>query len=187
VNELLWYTSRATGTVSIVLLTVVSVLGALTSGRRRPNGTSSTIVMATHRWLSLGMVTFLAAHIATAVAETYVSIDLVSVLVPFSSAYERVFVGLGTLAVDLLLAVVVTSLLRDRLSPRAWKAVHWTSYALWPIAILHGFFLGTADEPLLRGITIAAATVGVAVVGWRAGSTVADRERRRVIQAQEWS
>jgi len=186
-NELLWFLSRATGIVSIVLMTVVLVLGMSLSGRRTPGSDTSTVLIATHRWLSLGMVAFLLTHIATAIAETYVSIDLISAVVPFSSAYRPFWVGLGTLAFDILVAVMVTSLLRHRLSPRAWRAVHWLTYALWPIALIHGFVLGTANEPMLRAITALSGVVGAAVVGWRLTTTHHDRDRRRHIATQEWT
>jgi predicted ferric reductase len=186
-NELLWYVSRATGVVSIVLLTLVVVLGMRISGRRSPGRDTSTVVMATHRWLSLGMVTFLFMHVTTAIVETYVSIDLVSAFIPFTSGYRPFWVGLGTLTVDMLVAVVATSFLRHRLSPRAWKTVHWLGYALWPMALLHGFVLGTANEPLLRAITGLAGVVGAAAIGWRMTSTHHDRDRRRRIATQEWT
>ncbi len=186
-NELLWYVSRASGVVSMALLTIVLVLGMVTSGRRRPTGESATIVMALHRWLSLGMVAFLTAHVATAVAETYVPIDAISAVAPFTSGYETLWVGLGTLGVDIMVAVTVSSLLRHRLSPRLWKAVHLLSYALWPTAIAHGFMLGTANEPLLRGSTVICAVVGVAAIAWRVNATHADRERRLHVVTQEWS
>ncbi len=186
-NELLWYTSRATGLVSVVLLTAVVVLGVLISGRRRPHGDSPLVVMGLHRWLSLGLLSFLALHVTTAVAETYVSIDLVSALVPFTSGYERVWVGLGTLAVDLLGAVLITSWLRHRMPERRWRLVHWLTYAMWPIAVLHGFMLGTADEPWLRFTTLGCGVVGILATAWRVGSTFADRERRADVAAQEWS
>lgn len=186
-NELLWYVSRATGVVSMALMTIVLVLGMVTSGRRRPRGDSATIVMALHRWLSLGTVVFLTAHVATAVAETYVSIDAISAIVPFTSGYETAWVGLGTIGVDILVAVMVTSLLRHRLPERVWKGVHLLAYLLWPTAIVHGLMLGTANEPLLRGITVLCAAVGLGAVGWRLTSTHADRERRLAVAAQEWS
>ncbi len=186
-NELLWYVSRGTGIASIVLMTVVVALGVITAGRRRPHGDSPTVVMAVHRWLSLGMVAFLAVHVATAIAETYVSIDLISVLVPFSSSYARVWVGLGTLALDVLIAVVVTSLLRHRLSERVWKGIHWATYGLWAMAMVHGLMMGTANEPLLRATTAACGLVGAAFIVWRVSTTFADRERRRAIAGQEWS
>jgi methionine sulfoxide reductase heme-binding subunit len=187
VNEFLWYTSRATGTVSIVLLTTVLVLGVVISGRGATNRDNATVVVALHRWLSLGMVTFLLLHVATAVVETYVNIDLISAVVPFTSGYEPLWVGLGTLAFDLFVAVTVTSLLRDRMSDRAWRAVHWAAYGLWPLAILHGFVLGTGDELILRTVTLACGAVGAVAIVWRTGATHHDRERRRDIAEQEWS
>ena len=186
-NELLWYVSRATGVVSVVLLTVVVVLGLVTSGRRRPRGDSATIVMALHRWLSLGMAVFLVTHIATAIAETYVSIDLVSAVLPFTSGYETLWVGLGTLAFDILVAVVVTSLLRHRLTERTWRGVHVLSFALWPMAIVHGVALGSSGELLLRATTIACAVVGVGAIAWRYSTSHHDEERRVAVAAQEWS
>ncbi len=186
-NLALWYLSRGTGLASIALLTAVVVLGMVTSGRRRPHGERATVVMAVHRWLSLGMVSFLAVHVATAIAETYVSIDAISAVVPFTSGYERFWVGLGTLAVDLVAAVSVTSWLRHRLSERAWRTVHLASYALWPMALVHGFALGTSDQPLLRGITVACGVVGVGAVVWRLLASHADRERRDVALEGQWS
>ncbi len=186
-NAALWYLSRGTGVASIALLTAVLVLGMVTSGRRRPHGERATVVMAVHRWLSLGMVSFLAVHVATAVAETYVSIDAISAVVPFTSGYEPFWVGLGTLAVDLVAAVSVTSWLRHRLSERAWRVVHLSSYALWPMALVHGFVLGTSDQLLLRGVTAACGVVGVGAVLWRLLASHADRERRDVALGGEWS
>jgi sulfoxide reductase heme-binding subunit YedZ len=186
-NELLWYVSRATGAASLVLLTTVLVLGVVTAGRRRPHALSPAVVMGLHRSLALGTSAFLLAHIATAVGETYVNIDLVSAVVPFTSGYEQAWVGLGTLAFDLLVAVVVTSLLRHRLSPRVWKGVHLLAFALWPTAVVHGYAMGTAGEPLLRGLTVACAVAGLGAVAWRTASTYGDRSRREAVALQEWS
>ena len=186
-NESLWFVSRATGVVSIVLLTLVLVLGLVTAGARRPRGDSSTVVMGLHRALSLGMSVFLLAHIGTAIAETYVDIGWVSAVVPFSSGYAPLLVGLGTLAFDVLLAVIVTSALRHRLRERTWRRVHLLSYALWPLAIIHGIGLGTADEPLLRGVTVACGAVGLAAIIWRRVTSDSHENRRKQIAAQEWS
>lgn len=186
-NELLWYVSRATGTASLVLLTAVLVLGALTAGRRNPHSQRPALVMGLHRSLALGMSAFLLAHIATAVGETYVNIDVVSAVVPFTSGYEKAWVGLGTVAFDLIIAVVVTSLLRHRLPTRVWKGIHLLAFALWPTAVVHGFAMGTGSEPLLRGVTVGCAAVGLASVLWRTASTYADHTRREVVVLQEWS
>jgi predicted ferric reductase len=144
------------------------------------------VVTALHRWLSLGMTVFLLLHIVTAVIETYVSIDLIAAIVPFTSGYSPFWIGLGTLAFDLGAAVVITSLLRERISDRVWRVVHWTAYALWPLTVLHSFMLGTANEPLLRLTTVACAIAGVVAIVWRTGATHHDTDRRREVAAQEW-
>ncbi|WP_370890431.1 ferric reductase-like transmembrane domain-containing protein [Janibacter sp. GXQ6167] len=186
-NEILWYVSRATGTVSMVLLTVVLVLGMVMSGRRRPAALSSAVITGLHRSLALGLVAFLGAHVATAIAETYVDIDWIAAIVPFTSGYEPLFVGLGTIAVDLIVALVVTSLLRHRLPERAWRTVHLAAYALWPIALAHGWFLGTADQPLLRGVTVLCGAAGVAAIVWRLSATPAQTRLPRQIAREEWT
>lgn len=186
-SEMLWYLSRATGVVSMVLLTIVVVLGMVTAGRRRPEGTRATVAMGTHRWLSLGMLAFLSAHIFTAIIESYVPISWLSVVVPFVSEYEPVLIGFGALGVDLLIAVVVTSLLRHRIPERIWRQVHWASYAMWLVALVHGFTMGTDDQPILRLITVGCGVVGGMFASWRIAVTFADRERRSQISLQEWS
>ena len=186
-NLALWYVSRATGLVSLVLLTAVLVLGVVLSGRRRPHGGSATVVMALHRWWALGVSTFLVAHIVTAVVETYVDLGWISVLVPFTAGYEPLWVGLGTLAVDLVVAVGVTSYARHRLPERAWRAVHVLSYLLWPLAVVHGVAMGTADQPILRGVSIACGVVGAAAVAWRLSTTHHDDRRRSLVAARGWS
>lgn len=186
-NELLWFLSRATGVVSIVLLTAVLVLGLVTAGRRRPHGISQTVITGLHRSLALGTSTFLLVHVMTAVVETYVNIDLISAVIPFTSAYSRGWVGLGTIAVDIGAAIVVTSLLRHRLSERLWRGVHLLALVLWPTAIVHGLALGTGNEPALRFITIACAVVGVGALAWRGLATHHDERRRSDIALQEWT
>lgn len=182
----LWYLSRATGVVSMVVLTIVVGLGIVTAGRRRPAGESATIVMGLHRWLSLGMVLFLGIHIATAILDGYVSISWLAVVLPFTSGYETLLVGLGTIAVDLLVVVMVTSFLRHRIPERHWRIVHWAAYAMWLVALLHGFLMGTADQAGLQAATLACAAIGAAMACWRFIASHADKERRKLIDAQEW-
>lgn len=186
-NEILWFVSRATGVASVTLLTAVVVLGLVTASRRPPVGIRSAVVMGLHRSLALGSVVFLLVHIATAIGESYVSIDLISAVVPFTSGYETAAVGLGTVAVDIVIAIVATSLLRHRLPERLWRAVHLLAFVFWPVALVHGIALGTSSEALLRGITIACAVIGVAAVGWRFFATSPDAERREAVLVQEWS
>lgn len=185
-SEQLWYLSRASGVVSIVLMTAVFVLGLLVAGRR---GTRQTSAVATglHRSLALGMTIFLATHIVSAIVEGFVPISWLSVIIPFTSGWETFWVGLGTLCVDILIAVIGTSLLRSRLSARAWKRVHFATYALWPMALLHGFSLGTSGQPLLRLTTIACGVAGLLALAWRLTANSHDARQRQLVNAQEWS
>ena len=136
-SPVLWYVSRATGVVTLVLFTAVMLLGILVNRQGRLPGLPRFAVTGLHRNLSLLSVTFLLVHIVTAVIDPYVTIGWLAVLVPLTSPYEPLAVGLGAVALDLALAVVLTSLLRLRMPPGTWKAVHWLAYACWPVAVLH--------------------------------------------------
>lgn len=164
----LWYLSRGTGVVSLVLLTVVIVLGVLTRGGRPLPGLPRFAVAGLHRNASLLAVAFLAVHIATAVLDPYVTIGWFATLVPFVSKYQTAWVGLGALSLDLMLAAVVTSLLRQHIGRRVWRAIHLTVYASWPVALVHAFTLGPdiKSGPLAwLGVGCVAATA--AAVAWR--------------------
>ena len=139
----LWYLNRATGITSLVLMTLTVVLGTVVRRHGRLPGLPRFGVQGLHRNLSLLSALLLITHIGTAVVDSYVDIGVSSTFVPFVSGYRPFAIGLGTLAVDLLLLVIATSLLRNRLPLRWWKAVHLTSYLLWPLAFVHGVTAGT--------------------------------------------
>ena len=142
-GAVLWYLNRATGITSLVLMTLTVVLGALVRRHGRIPGLPRFAVQGLHRNLGLLSALLLVTHVVTAVVDSYVDIGVSSTFVPFVSGYRPFAIGLGTLAVDLFLLVLATSLLRDRLPLRAWKAVHLTSYLLWPVAFVHGLTAGT--------------------------------------------
>src|ERR1700753_4242657 len=154
-STLPWYTSRATGVVALVLLTAVMVLGMLINRQGRLPGLPRFAVTNLHRNLSLMAVVFIVIHIVTAVLDGYVSIPLVSGIIPFTSGYEGFWLGLGAISFDLMLAPIVTSLIRGRLSRRVWKAVHWVGYASWPVAFAHS--IGSSSDlqgGLLLGLAV---------------------------------
>ncbi|MEU1179667.1 ferric reductase-like transmembrane domain-containing protein [Streptomyces sp. NPDC005820] len=142
-TETLWYANRATGAVCLVLFTVVVLLGIAVHLRTRVPGLPRFGTMSLHRTLSLSATAFLALHITTAIADSYVNITVVDALIPFVSDYQPLWLGLGTVAFDLMLAVLITSLLRARMGHRTWRAVHWLAYASWPVALIHGVGIGT--------------------------------------------
>jgi Ferric reductase like transmembrane component len=163
-----WYVARASGIVSLVLLSASVVLGVVTSARwlseRWPRFTTTML----HRNLSLLAVVFLGVHVATIVLDGFAPIGWVDVVVPFASPYRTLWLGLGTMAFDLVVALVLTSLLRKRIGPRIWRVVHWTAYLCWPVAVVHGLATGS-DTATRIMLALDAACVGAVVlaVWWR--------------------
>jgi predicted ferric reductase len=164
----LWYLTRATGLVALVLLTVSMALGVLVSVRYQRPALPRFVTAGLHRNASLLALACTGVHIVTTVADTYAHIGWQAAVIPFSSGYRTLWLGLGTIAFDLMLALTVTSLVRARISYRAWRAVHATAYLCWPVAVLHGLGTGT-DTPVrwVLALTLGCVAVVVACVCWR--------------------
>jgi methionine sulfoxide reductase heme-binding subunit len=164
----LWYATRATGLVAMVLLTVSVAFGLLSAvGYQRP-GLPRFVTVGLHRNASLLAFVFTVIHVVTTIADGYVHIRIVDAFIPFLSSYRPLWLGLGTIASDLMIALIATSLLRSRLSHRTWQAVHWTAYACWPVALLHGLGTGT-DTPVrwVLFLTLLCVAVVAALACWR--------------------
>jgi sulfoxide reductase heme-binding subunit YedZ len=164
----LWYLMRASGLVALVLLTLTVVAGVVNVRRFATNRWPRAVMALLHRNVALLAVVFLAVHVVTAAVDSYVAVGWLAAVLPFASRWDRLWVGAGTASVDLMIALVVTSLLRGRLTYRVWRAVHWLAYASWPLAIIHGFAAGTdSGTGWARGVYIGAMAAVLAAVGWR--------------------
>jgi len=139
-----WYLTRSTGVVSMILLTASVVLGVVDVARWSTPRWPRFIFDSLHRNVSMLVLVFLGLHILTAVLDSFAPIGLLEAVIPFVGSYRPVWLGLGAVAFDMLLAVAITSLLRQRIGHRAWRITHWMAYACWPIALLHG--LGTGSD-----------------------------------------
>jgi sulfoxide reductase heme-binding subunit YedZ len=139
----LWYATRATGMVTLVLFTLVVVLGTLVATRIGGTYVGRFEVNELHRSLSMIAFVFLGLHVATTVVDSYVPTGPLSVVVPFTSAYRTTPVGLGAVAVDLFLAVWISSLLKVRVKNATWRFIHWFSWLAFAIALVHAFTTGT--------------------------------------------
>ena len=142
-DQLLWYTTRAAGAVSLVLLTGVVVMGILSALRFRAAGWPGFLTTGLHRNIALVALVFLGLHIITAVVDPFTNLGWLAAVVPFSSYYRTFWLGLGTIAFELILAIVVTSLIRGFIGHGVWRAIHWSTYAAWPIGVVHGLGTGT--------------------------------------------
>lgn len=163
-----WYLMRGSGIVSLLLLTLVVALGIATANRFRPRGLPLFVTTTVHRNAALLAVVFLGIHVTTAALDADAGVPLASVLVPFSADWAPFWVGLGTLALDLVAALVVTSLVRKRLPYRLWRSIHWAAYGAWPLAFLHGLGAGS-DVPTewAQAVNMLCATTVALALAWR--------------------
>ena len=167
-DQLLWFATRGAGVVSLLLASAVVVLGLLTTARWQRPGWPRFLTAELHRTVALVSVAFTALHVGTAILDPYAQLGILAALVPLASSYRPVAVAWGVLSVDLLLAVVLTSLLRDRIGYRTWKAVHWLAYAGWPLAVLHSITAGSdATAPWMLLVDAVAIGSVVAALAFR--------------------
>ena len=167
-SSALWYTTRATGIVALVLLTGTMVLGILTAGRARTRSWPAFAQADLHKRVSLLAMVFLTLHVLTAVLDTYVSVGWASIVVPFASPYRPLWTGLGTVGVDLLAAVAISSALRRRISAGTWRGIHWLAYGSWPVAMAHSLGMGAdASRVWMAGLAAACTLVVLGSLAWR--------------------
>ncbi|HEY8755352.1 MAG TPA: ferric reductase-like transmembrane domain-containing protein, partial [Candidatus Dormibacteraeota bacterium] len=140
----LWYTARSTGYVSLLMLTAILVLGIVTAMRWDSRDWPRFLSQAVHRNLSLLVLVFLGIHIVTSVVDPFAGIAVLNAVLPFTGSYRPLWMGLGVLSMELLVALTITSLLRQRIGFAAWRFIHWAAYACWPLAVLHT--LGTGSD-----------------------------------------
>jgi sulfoxide reductase heme-binding subunit YedZ len=184
----LWYISRATGLVDLMLLTLVLALGIVVASQGQLPGMPRFAGTGLHRNLSLLAVAFTGIHVLSAILDSYVSIPVSATVIPLVSGYERLSLSLGAIALDLMGALIVTSLLRRHMNPGVWRAIHWLAYACWPIAFLHGL---TASKDMRHDwmllVTIACGAIVVVAAGWRlldSGRQTPRAERVTAVLAQ---
>jgi sulfoxide reductase heme-binding subunit YedZ len=178
-----WYATRASGLMALVLLTLTMVLGMTTTTRARARNWPGFAQQELHRRISMIAVVFLGIHVLTSVLDTFVSISWAAIVIPFTSSYGRFWVGVGAISLDLMIAVFATSLLRARMRPGTWRAVHWLAYVSWPVALAHTFGMGTdAGEGWVMVLGVLCVLAVAAALVWRL-RTVARQSSARTAQA----
>jgi predicted ferric reductase len=160
-SQLFWYTARAGGIVAWALLAASVIWGLWLSGRVRPLGARPAWILDLHRFLGGLATIFVGVHVASILLDSYTSIGLTDVLVPFASSWHPLAVAWGVVAMYVLLAVELTSLARHRLPQRLWRVLHVASLPLFVLASIHYVAAGTdASNPAsLAAIGVATSAV----------------------------
>jgi methionine sulfoxide reductase heme-binding subunit len=156
----LWYANRGTGVVLLALLTLSTAMGVMSTARAGSRRWPRFATQALHRNVSLLTLALLAVHIATAVEDTFVDIRWYEAFLPRPGGYKSIWLWLGTLACDLIIAITLTSLVRHRMSHRSWRGIHLLAYLSWGVSLLHGIGIGT-DSGTTWGMGVTVASVGV--------------------------
>jgi sulfoxide reductase heme-binding subunit YedZ len=173
--SLYWYLTRSTGAVALLLLSLAIALGVIDVQRWSSPRWPRFVIDSLHRNVSLLAMVFLCLHILTSALDSFASIPLIDAVVPFVGSYRPFWLGLGAVSFDLLLAVIITSLLRQRMGFASWRAIHWLTYASWPVALVHGLGTGSdANNAWLQILSIVCVAIVIAAVlarvlrGWPA-------------------
>ena len=185
-----WYLSRSSAIVAYILLWISMVLGlAITNklARAWPGGPTFAALHEHTSWLGLLLAAF---HALILLGDHYIGYTLPQVLMPFASAaYRPLWVGLGQLSLYLLAFVVSSFYLRRWISYRAWRTLHFASFGVFALALLHGLFSGTdSGVAWIGGLYWASAVSVVGLTVYRIRQARAKRAAaaRRINRAGEW-
>jgi sulfoxide reductase heme-binding subunit YedZ len=177
-TQILWFATRGSGIVSLILLSAVACLGLLAVSRAQAPIWPRFLTVGLHRNLALLSVAFVGVHVVTAVLDPFTSLGLAAAVVPLASSYRPLQVALGVISMELLLAVIVTSLLRERIGQRIWRAVHWAAYGAWPLAVAHTITAGSDGVALWLLAVQASCVIAVgACFLWRLTAGETNRSR----------
>lgn len=164
----LWYTTRATGMVTLILFTLVVSLGTLVANRVGGTVVGRFEINELHRSVSIVAMVFLVLHITTTVVDSFAPTGWLSAIIPFASEYRRVGVAIGAVAFDLILAVWISSLLKVRMKNESWRLIHWFSWLAFASAILHAYLTGTDTKNGVGLALVGACAVCVIIASlWR--------------------
>jgi len=185
VSKIPWYAARASGLVAWALVLAAILWGLLLATRvlgRRP---APAWLLSLHRYLGALAVVFVGVHVGAILLDTYTNFGVIEVLVPFTGTWHPVAVAWGIVGMYLLAAIEITSLLRHKLSPSSWRAVHLTSYPLFALTTVHMLAAGT-DARSIFASTVSVLIGTAAVFGsaatwlWRSDPEATGVRRRRV-------
>jgi methionine sulfoxide reductase heme-binding subunit len=163
-----WYITRATGLVALVLFTIVVGLGTFVSNRVGGTKVGRFELNELHRSVSMVAMAFLVVHIVTTIVDSYVPTGWLSAVLPFTSPYKRLYVAIGAISFDLMLAVWASSLMKSRISNSSWRYIHWLSWLAFVAAVVHSFLIGTDARSGIGLVVVAACAFAVLVIAlWR--------------------
>lgn len=179
-QQIWWFATRSAGLLTWFASTASVIVGLLLASRalgRRPSG---PWLLDLHRYLGAMTMVFLALHMVTLWADSYVQFGLAELLIPGASAWRTGAVAWGVVAAWILVGVEASSLVKDHLPPRLWHGIHLGSFAVMGMGTIHGWQAGSDVRNVL--VLAVTAVMAVGVIGL---STQRLRLRARAASARE--
>jgi hypothetical protein len=156
------------GVFALIGLCASVGLGLVATDRMFLNPGHRVFIQSAHRAASFGAVTFLIIHIITEILAQRVHV--LDAVIPFLSPFRTFYIGLGTIASDLVILLVITGIMRGRFNAGGkawrWRAIHYTSYASFVFGVWHGLLAGRSGKPYVDwsyGFLVAFVLLGLAV------------------------
>lgn len=165
-NTILWILGRSTGMVGVVLLSLAAAMGLALSMKASSPRFPRWLTTELHRYVTILALVVSVMHLAVLWLDTESGLSLVSLVVPFTSSWEPLAVGMGVLGLEITLAVWLTTRIRDRIGYRSWRVIHRFASVGWVLVIAHGLLAGTdtgARWAVLTYAACAAMVVGLLV------------------------
>ena len=155
-DTILWIIGRSTGMVGVILLTVAAAMGLALSMKASSPRFPRWLTTDLHRYVTILAVVVSVVHLVVLWLDTQSGLSLISLVVPFTSGWEPVAVGIGVLGLEITLIVWLTTRLRDRIGYRSWQVIHRAASVGWALVIAHGLMSGTDTGSAWAVITYAA-------------------------------
>lgn len=149
-----WYLSRSSAFVAYILLWLSMVFGLLMTNKLARVWPGGPTAFDLHQHASLLGLAFALFHALILLGDRYVQATLFQVLVPFQySGYEPLWVGLGQVAFYTLAMVGLSFYVKDRIGRRTWRLIHFLSFVVFALALMHGIWSGSdSTDNLARAI-----------------------------------
>jgi methionine sulfoxide reductase heme-binding subunit len=177
-SQAYWYLARAGGIIAYILLWLATCWGIMMSSKIIKGYINFAEAFALHEFLPILGVVFTAIHALMLLGDSYVGFNLWQLLIPFTSAYKPFWTGLGSLALYLFLAIILSFYLRKQIGQKSWRRFHYTSYLAFLLALLHGLMAGTDSDILaIRILYLVTGGIALFLVYYRALSHTPTRTR----------
>jgi sulfoxide reductase heme-binding subunit YedZ len=146
-SQVFWFITRAAGLMAYLLFWLSTVWGLAVSSKIFDRLLNRPFTFDTHGYLSLLALGFIFIHVVVLLWDSYAPFSVLQLLVPFTSSYRPVAVGLGIISLYLTLLVTVSFYLRRRIGYKTSRLLHYFSFLAYIGATVHGILAGT-DTPL---------------------------------------